>query len=154
MIVLEEFRPDDLEELVGLCRAMWHEAPRYRDYPFRPSKIAQWGQLFLTSDEWLCVIARKEVEGKQVPIGFLACGAVEMLFCEVKTIDDLGLFVLPEWRGTTAAVRLLRYLDAWGKPRGVAVNMGVTTGTNPSQVGKLLTRFGYERTGELYTKAL
>lgn len=154
MLVLEEFRPEDLDELVELCRAMWHEAPRYRDHPFRPSKIGQWGQLFLTNEDWLCVIARKEVEGKLVPVGFVAAGAVEMLFCELKTVDDLGFFVLPEWRGTTAAVRLLRYLEAWGKAKGVEIRMGVTTGTNQAQVGKFLARFGYEATGELYTKAL
>lgn len=154
MITLEEFRPEDLDELVELCRAMWNEAPRYRDYPFLPSKIAQWGQLFLTDENWLCVLAWQEVDGARKPIGFLAVGAVEMLFCHLKTVDDLGLFVLPEWRGTTAAVRLVRYLDAWAKAKGVEIRMGVTTGTNPSQVGKFLTRFGYERTGELYTKRL
>lgn len=155
MIVLREFEPDDLEALVELTRDMWSEAPEYREFPFQASKIGQWGKLCLTSPDWLCVLAWEEVDGvPPVPIGFVAAGAVEMLFSDQKTVDDLGLFVRPERRGSAAAVRLLRYLEEWARHKGLLIKMGITTGTNTEQAAKFFSRFGYRKSGELWTKAL
>lgn len=149
MITVRELTPERVGDLVELARAMHGESPVYRDYRFERDKLEGWAKLCLESEDWLCLIALDDGE----PIGFIAVGSVDMLFSTERTVDDLGLFVLPRWRGTTAAVRLLRSMEGWASGRGRVIRLGVTTGTNDAQATKFFQRFGYRQTGVMLSKA-
>lgn len=134
--------------VVALAQAMHGESPHYSIYPFDGDVLASWARLCRENDDWLCLVAWEDGRA----IGFVAVGAVPMLFSREKTVDDLALFVLPERRGTTAALRLLRSMEPWAKSRAREIRMGVTTGTNHDQAVRFFQRFGYKQTGVLLTK--
>jgi GNAT superfamily N-acetyltransferase len=142
----------DTPTIVRLAEAMHAEAPTYRDLAFDPAKVEALCRLCLDSDDWICVVA---VNDDQEVIGFTAAGVVPTLFGPDALVEDLAFYVDPAWRGTTAAVRMLRMLETWASVVGAkAVRMGITTGTNPVQTARFLSRFGYAETGWLYTKPL
>lgn len=150
MIGVREIVADDTATVIALARAMQAEAPQYRDFSFEEEKVLEWISLCVTSDDWLGLLAVDEEAGA---VGMLAVGCVPMLFSSQRTVDDIVLYVHPAWRGTTAAVRMVRHMEAWAKARGgVAIRIGITTGTNNEAAARFLERFGYERTGLLMTK--
>lgn len=147
MLAVRELEVGDTPGLIALCRAMQEESPIYQRFSFHPAKVEHWAQLCLSSPDWFCLVAHN-AEGEMV--GFVAAGCVELLFSEEKTVDDLALYVAPRWRGTTAAVRMVRQLLNWSVAKGARlVRMGVTTGTNPEQAARFLERFGFRQTGLL-----
>lgn len=150
MIEIRPLAYGEVDELVGLTRAMHAEAPHYAPYPFEPAKLKAWGQLCIEDEHWLCLLAW---HGREA-VGFIAVGSVEMIFSSERTIDDLGLYVLPSWRGTSCAVRLVRQMEAWAASRGKVIRLGVTTGTNPEPTTRFLNRLGYRQTGVLLTKQI
>lgn len=130
---------------------MHGEAPNYRAFPFADDRIWQWAELFLTDPNWLCILAVDEDCG---PIGMFAVAAAPMIFSHELTVDDLVFYVHPQWRGTTAAVRMLRYLEAWVAGKGARqIRVGVTTGINLDQTKRFLQRFGFVETGVLLTRS-
>lgn len=142
----------DVLSVVELARAMHEEAPVYRDFAFVDEKVAQLCANCLEREDWLCIVT--EADDGMI-VGFTAAVCVPTLFGEDAFVEDLGFYVHPAWRGTTAAVRMLRMLESWAAAMNAsAIRMGVTTGTNPAQTGKFLQRFHYDLTGWLYTKPI
>jgi GNAT superfamily N-acetyltransferase len=150
MITVREIEPADLGGALYLGRMMQAEAPAYRDYPFEDQRFSAWFALCLESPDWLGLVAVDEECGV---IGFLAMGVMPMIFCSATTADDLAFFVHPEWRGTTAAIRLIRTMEAWAKAKGaLQIRMGLTTGTNTNQAQRFLERFAYKLEGRVMVK--
>lgn len=142
----------DFDSVVGLAAEMHAEAPTYRDFAFDPDRVRSLCQLCLDANEWICVVVEDD-DG--LLIGFTAAGVVPTLFGHELVAEDLAFYVHPSRRGTTAAVRMLRMIETWAKALGAkAIRMGITTGTNPAQTAKFLSRFGYVETGWLYTKSV
>jgi GNAT superfamily N-acetyltransferase len=150
VITVREIEPLDLHQTLDLGRLMQAEAPAYRDYPFEDERFSAWFALCLENPDWLGLVAVDDLCGV---IGFLAMGCAPMIFCSARTADDLAFFVHPKWRGTTAAVRLIRSMEAWAQAKGVAqIRMGLTTGTNTESARKFLERFGYQLEGLVLVK--
>lgn len=150
MIEIAPIEAGDEMIVAAMARNMHAESPIYSQWAFDKDALMGWIALCRDNDDWLCLIAWDN----GIPIGFLAVGAVPMLFNALKTVDDLALYVVPERRGSTAALRLLRVMEPWAQQRAVAIRMGVTTGTNTSQAVKFLERLGYRQTGVLLTKSI
>lgn len=150
MIEVASLEPGDEMIVAAMARNMHAESPVYSQWPFDKDSLMGWIDLCRENEDWLCLIAWDN----GLPIGFLAVGAVPMLFNRLKTIDDLALYVVPERRGSTAALRMLRMMEPWAAQRGVAIRMGVTTGTNQQQAVRFLERLGYRQTGVLLTKTI
>jgi GNAT superfamily N-acetyltransferase len=151
MVSVREIGPEDTRAMIELTRMMHAESPHYSPYPFREAKIKGLCQLCRDDDNWLCIIAR-DADGEA--IGFAAVGAIDMLFCEDKSVDDLGLFVIPERRGGTTALRLMAHIQPWAMARAKQIRMGVTTGTNQHQAVSFFKKLGFEETGVLLTKKI
>lgn len=147
-VTIRGIRKDDAIVVEWLARQMHAESPTYREHPFDRERLAIWVQLCLTHEDWLCLLAWDD----QQPIGFIAVGAMEMLFSNDRTVDDLGLFVLPDKRGSTAALRLVRSMEAWAKTRCTKIRIGITTGVHADRTQAFLERLGYTQTGVMMTK--
>lgn len=148
MIEVMPLERGEERHMIFLARVMHAESPVYRDHPFDDERFLQWVELCLTSEDWLCLVAWKGM----TPIGFIAVGAMEMLFSRHRTVDDLGLFVLPEHRGTATALRLVRAMEEWASSRAVKIRIGVTTGVHAERTQAFLERLGYTQTGVLLSK--
>jgi GNAT superfamily N-acetyltransferase len=149
MIAIRALQSGEEPDLIALARAMQEESPVYRPYPFSADRLMTWVNLCLTDADWLCLMAWNE-DGQA--IGFIAVGSIPMMFSTARTVDDLGIYVIPAWRGTTTALRLVRQMEGWASNKGQVIRLGVTTGTNKDQTVKFLERLGYMPTGILLTK--
>lgn len=142
---------DDLHAVIALAKKMHGESPAYRNYRFEPGKIANLVKLCVESPDWLLLIAYN----LGTPVGFVAAGAVEMIFGSEKTVDDLAVYVVPEKRGSMLGPRLVKALVDWAKTTGAReVRLGVTTEIDNSRVTTLLERMGFSQTGTLSTLKL
>lgn len=149
MIAIKPLQAGEEQHLLSLAQAMREESPVYRPYPFNAERLMTWIDLCISDPDWLCLMAWDET-GEA--IGFIAVGSVPMMFSSERSVDDLGLYVVPKWRGTTAALRLVRQMEGWASGKCKVIRMGVTTGTNKDQTVKFLERLGYQQTGILLTK--
>jgi GNAT superfamily N-acetyltransferase len=149
--MIRNLEPGDIAGVMQLAKAMHLESPFYNKYPFSEEKVERLYQVFLKDPDWLCVVA--ESEGKV--IGFLAVTIVPTFFGDARFVEDISFYVDPKYRGTSAALRLVRAVEAWGVAKNVAaIRVGITTGTNPEPAGNFFLRLGYEETGRLYTKLI
>jgi len=131
--------------IVNLSRLMHAEAPAYRHILFEPEKVAHWTRFCASDPDWICLLAENDASA---PVGFCAAGCVPMVFSSERTVDDLGLYVLPEYRGSSAAARLVDYLREWAKAKGaIAMRFGLTTRVNDQQATSFLHRMGFEAGG-------
>ena len=65
------------------------------------------------------------------------------------------LFVVPDFRGRYAGVRLLRSFDAWAAARGAkSIYLGISTGISPDRTARLLARLGYASLGQTFRKEI
>lgn len=137
-------RIEDIGNLLELGRAMLEESA-YRGMPYEEEKIGALlekvlsgaGCVFVAEDDRLC--------------GFVVGLLSELWFCHVKIATDLGLFVLPEKRGSLAGPRLLSCFIDWARSQGVAeIYLGISTGVNLEGTERLYAGFGFSKVGGLY----
>jgi GNAT superfamily N-acetyltransferase len=136
---------------------MHGESPVYSPYPFEDDKLLGWVKLCIDSPDWLCLIAWEEGDRpprRAQPIGFIAVGSVDMIFSNTRTVDDLGLFVVPKRRGSRCALRLVLEMESWAKDKGSVIRLGVTTGTNDESAERFLKRLGYVQSGVMLAKPI
>ncbi|MCC7063242.1 MAG: GNAT family N-acetyltransferase [Planctomycetes bacterium] len=148
MADIRKLEERDIEEVLVMARAMHAEAPEYRDMDFSDEKVRRMlrtmcGTLLVPSS--LCALVAEE-GGKL--IGMMGGFAVEHFFGHDKTASDYVLYVAPEHRRGTTAVRLIRQFEKWAVAQGVrTIIPGVTTGTNNEVASGLYAKLGYERNG-------
>lgn len=72
----------------------------------------------------------------------------EEFFGHDLVASDLGLFILPEKRGTSAAPRLVRAFEEWAIARGARqIYLGQTTGVEIDRTRRLYEGLGYKVVG-------
>jgi GNAT superfamily N-acetyltransferase len=86
-------------------------------------------------------------ESKEI-IGFI-CGSLnEQFFTKQKFASDMALYVEPEYRGSSAAFRLVKEFEKWAKEQGAShVWLGQSVGQNIDDTTKFYTRLGYTLAG-------
>ena len=106
--------------------------------------------------EW--IVANWYTEGVWLDdklIAFMVGTVSETFLNEERNAYEKGLFVLPEHRGGTTSVRLVRNFEAWAKKRGaVNVWLGQSVGQNMESTLKFFGRLGYECQGFITCKKL
>lgn len=81
-------------------------------------------------------------------IGFISAIAHEYFFSNRKTASDLGFFVLPEFRGSRAALKLVKSLENWAKEIGADdLHLGQTTAVEMDKTRQFYERLGYKTVG-------
>lgn len=81
-------------------------------------------------------------------IGYTCAVVHESVFNNLLRVSDIGLFVLPEYRNTSASIKLVKLLEEWAKEQGASqLWLGQTTGDDPERVVKFYNRLGYKTQG-------
>jgi GNAT superfamily N-acetyltransferase len=81
-------------------------------------------------------------------IGFIAGMKHEHFFSTNQKVSDLGFYVLPEYRGCSAAIKLIRKLEGWTKDNGINdLCIGQTTAINIDKTKQFYERLGYQVVG-------
>jgi GNAT superfamily N-acetyltransferase len=139
---------DDIPRMVDLGAVMHSESPRFRDFAYQPARVGEMMEWLMGSPQGLVLVAEQPLEGV---IGGIMAITMPHYACELVQANDLALFVHPEFRGGSAALRLVRgYLD-WARDMGAEPSIGINTGVQPERTGKLLAALGAEQTGVIWT---
>jgi GNAT superfamily N-acetyltransferase len=98
----------------------------------------------VTSPKTLFLLAVKDDE----LIGF-ACGYLHRaMFNDRAVATDVGIYVNPEYRGTTLSKKFIGHLEQWAKAHGAEeLWLGQTTGDDPERVIKYYGHLGYKTKG-------
>ena len=146
MIVIREAVSDDLDILLALGSRMQTESI----YPVPPID-REWAREYLSTavsnpDMLLILIA----EDKGVPIGFMVAVAGPYAFSPTLRVASDLLFVLPDYRGTVAARKLIRWFMEWAGDRDTTLS--VASGIHTERTGKFFERMGFKPTGMTYQR--
>lgn len=149
-MIIRPYQPEDLPDCIELGRAM-HSESSFASHPFVPAKIRQLSDQCLNNPNYVCFVAKRE----DALIGLMVGLKCEHYFSDHSYAADLALYVLPPYRGSTAAVRLVSQFIHWATQVGCQeIRCGVTAGINDAMADKLYKRFGFEFAGSLYLRSI
>lgn len=137
----------DLGAMVALAESMHMESPRFRVFRFLPDRLRTTLVNLLDMEHGCALVADHDGE----IIGALAAVAYPHFSLDVLQACDLGLFMAPQNRGGTTAVRLVNAYLKWAKEIGAEPSIGINTGVQPHRTERLLSSMGAEQTGTTWT---
>lgn len=140
MIRIRNATADDLDVLLTLGALMHAESielypPVEREHARKSLDVA-----IAMPNNFLIVLAEDDGE----PIGMMTAIAGPYSFSSrLRAASDL-LFVIPERRGGTAAMRLVRWFKNWGDSVGAdSATLSVATGVSPERTGRFFELMGF-----------
>ncbi|MDO8932830.1 MAG: GNAT family N-acetyltransferase [Rhodocyclaceae bacterium] len=140
-IAIRGARHEDFDRFMVLARAM-HEESRFRRYPINEAKVKELFGLHIDKAAAYCVLLAERADGQLV--GMLGGLVTDFFFSDARVAQDRVFFVLPEARGTSAAVRLLAAFRRWAENRQVdelEINMSVAV--DMPRFNRLMTHLGF-----------
>jgi len=131
---------EDLEDCVNLGYLM-HQESHYRFLDYSPTKIANLIERSKTNPDSICVfVAEKNGE----IIGFFVGLKTEYWFGSDSMTCDLALYVKSDYRGCSAAPRMLKAYETWAEGLDVKeINVGTSTDINSERTIGLYKKLGY-----------
>lgn len=138
---------DDIPRLVELGRMMHMESPRFRPFKYLGGQVSSMLEYLIDNDNGLVLVAQ-HADGI---VGGLMAMAMPHYACELMQASDLALFVHPDYRGGSAALRLVGGYREWAESIGAEPSIGLNTGVQPERTAQLLAALGGEQTGTIWT---
>lgn len=136
-----EIRPAqaaDFDRMLVLAAMMVRESPRYSRHAFSVDKARQLFAVLMQRGGLF--VADKDGE----LVGFFAGLVAEHFLSTDRVASDIGVFVLPEHRGGSAFVRLVRAFEAWAIAEGAReISLGISTQVQAEQTVRMYERLGY-----------
>lgn len=137
---IRDMKAEDVYEGILLGRKMHHESV-YRHNDWDEKKLwALWNQHVQQPNTFCFKMAEHDGEMIGIFVGVL----FPHFFGNDIVCQDLILFVKEEHRGGTAALRLIKAYEQWGRENGVKeIQIGVSTGVHPERTAKLFEKMGF-----------
>lgn len=137
---------DDIDAMMALGRRL-HGESRFRDVPLDDGRMAEIGRRGLAGGNPGLLIA--EHDGTLVGMAIVVLG--EYFFSPARTATVQLLYVVPEARGGSAAVKLLRALRRWAADNHAHdLHVNVTTAIDAARTDRFLRHMGFRQTGGNY----
>jgi GNAT superfamily N-acetyltransferase len=134
-----QLTPEKFEEFYTLVESMIEESEFSLANPNKE-------QIRLMTTVPNSVVFLAEKDGKL--IGFIAAMVQRYFFSLRERVTDMGFYVLPDCRGTSAAIRLISKLENWTKEMNIDdLYIGQTTAVNIEKTQKFYTHLGYKTVG-------
>jgi len=142
------FEVDRLRDILQLGVAMQQES-EFSAIPFDIEQAAQSiVALVVNNPRGFGMLAYTD-EGK--PVGMISGSITPYFFSRGWVASDFVWFVLPEYRGSRAAIKMLKMFLSWSRDMGaMEAYVGVSTNVSPQRTGKLLERLGFTHIGGNY----
>ena len=139
---------DDLETLILLCSKMHEES--IEPYPLINRECMENYINMVVSNPDVFLISFAEDKS---PIGMITAVAGPYSFSPSIRASSELLFVLPEHRGSRAAVKLVQRFKEWSDNIG-AMNssFGISTGVSPERTGRFFEHMGFRPIGMMYRR--
>jgi GNAT superfamily N-acetyltransferase len=138
-LIVEELTLSRLEEFLNIVTKMVTEA----EFSYAKLEKHKILQLYKNPN----AIAFLAIDNDKI-VGFMAAMLHEYFFSSRKRVSDLGLYVLPEYRGSRAALKLVKSLETWAKQTGADdLHLGQTTAVDIDKTRQFYERLGYKTVG-------
>lgn len=140
---------DDIQWIVALGADMQQESPRFSQLGYDRKKVASLLQTLIDANDGLVLV----VDTPSGVVGMLMGFVAEQFFSNAVTAQELVVYVAPEHRGGTAAMRMVKTFEAWAFDHGAQeIVLGVSTEVDASRTAGLYQRLGYQPSGHLLRK--
>ena len=138
--MIRKMKLSDVNVVIDMGRAM-HGESYFKFLDFSEAKLlALWDSINLFPNRMCGFVAEKDNK----IIGIFVGAINEHWFGHDKVSCDLALYVTPEERGGSAAMRLVKAYERWAKEQGAReIHIGTATNVNPDRIRKLFSRLGY-----------
>ena len=135
----------DWPHVMYLAFAM-HAESRFSKFKLSEEKLKKVFHEQLSAPKVACTLLAQRVDGKVV--GMLLGYTVELFFTEARIAQDRVFFVLPEFRGGSAAVRLLTAFRNWAQLRHVQeLNINMSVGVDMPRFERFMSHMGFINCG-------
>lgn len=140
----------DEPALLAMGRAM-HAESRFAHYPLLEDKLRQVVAVTLQDPKGHCILmAESAAHG---PVGMLGGYVLPLFFTDALIAQDKFFYVLPEHRGSSAAVKLLAAFERWAKNRQVAeIDINMSVAIDMARFDRFMEHAGYRSCGQNHFK--
>lgn len=130
---------------------MHAESPRFARLQFDPERLSGVAANLIPNKD--CCVLVGDAGG--VLIGMFVGFVMQHIFSTASYASDMALYVSPEERGGTLAVRFLRRFEEWARTAGAAELVpGISTEVEVERTARLYERLGYKRSGLIMRRSL
>lgn len=140
---IRKLEREDFEQVLAMWENMMAESPEYKDEPFDRETSQAILTTMITSwvGDYLGLVA--EDDGQLV--GMLGAVVNKNFFNSTKYTMDFAVYVVPERRGGTVSIRMIREYEEWVRKKGIKkCTLGVSTGLWVERTVSLYSRLGYK----------
>lgn len=135
---------DDKQALLELGRKMRAESPRFSKLDYSDAKAEQLFMVLLSNPNGVVLLAENDSE----IIGMMAGFASEHFFSQQLFATDFVLFIEPDHRGGSSAMRLIKEFEKWARDLGVVeIVLGISTEVHAGRTADLYARLGFDQSG-------
>lgn len=134
--------PEDFPRIMEMGHAMHKESPRFQKFSFDDEKCRKlFDELVNQGGVFLAVL------GEEI-VGMFVGMIHEHYFSSELTASDLALYVVPEHRGGSAAVRLIKAFEGWAFAHEArCMTLSSNTKVDTEKAMALFGKMGYEYCG-------
>ena len=142
--MIQKITQEHLEEVYELGKQM-HEESVYANKTWNEDKVRKLGSVLAAYPD--VFFGRVAIVDNRI-VGVLVGHQVEYFFGDDKKAEDLIFYVLPEYRGSSAAIRLLKEFESWAKEKGLKeIFISQSTGVAVEKTQSLFNKLGYTTVG-------
>jgi GNAT superfamily N-acetyltransferase len=138
-LIIEKLSENRLDEFFEIVSKMVSES----EFSYAKPEKQKILQLFKNPN----AVAFLALENNQI-VGFISGIVHEYFFSNRKRVSDLGFFVLPEYRGSRVALKLVKLLESWAiEKKADELHLGQTTGLDIDKTKRFYERLGFKTVG-------
>jgi GNAT superfamily N-acetyltransferase len=147
--MIREMTKADMPTCIKLGRQM-HDESFYRENDYDEEKLWALWDLHVADPLQFCMkVAEKDGD----VIGLFVGYRYEHFFGYDICSSDLLLYVTPEHRGSSTAVRLIKAYEQWARDSSVTeIQIGVSTGVREERTARLFEKLGFGDRAIYYRK--
>ena len=150
-LVIRELQPGDEIPLIQLGREMWEESENFSRHPLNEEKLKQLAMVVHTSDFLSCFVADSDVGPQGIWVGCVQ----PLWYSDDLSVNDIVFYVRKKYRGSSAALRLLKAAENWGVNRGATeINIGLSSGIVTEKTMCFFNKLLYVHTAAQMTKEI
>lgn len=143
---------EDIPTILEMCEAVSAES-RFSRYGLNKEKVNAVIASMMSSQGKVCILLAQRTDGAIA--GLLAGYVTDFFFCDAIVAQDRLFYVRPEYRGSSAAVKLLMAFRRWAEnhqAHELSINMSV--GIDMARFNKLMVRMGFGCCGSNFSHVL
>ncbi len=132
----------DIDEVMELAAVMYRESVNYRRLAFSPERVREMAGMVIKSGFAMVAVRDGRI------IGVMGGSLVQPAFSHDLMACDFLLYVLPQYRGGTAAIRLVNAYVQWAHEGGAKlITVGVTAGIDNDAAITFYKAMGFHAMG-------